>query len=475
MPIPARQASYRFLAFVSLVGLLLRLIPIALFPDLGADFDMAQYDMLARSLAAGNGYRWYARADAEGLARLLKAYNITATLPEDPRGILTSYRAPAYPFLLSGVYRLVPSEARFLAARLMQALLGAALPALCFALGAVLGLGRRGRRFAAWAVALYPMLAFYPLGLMTENLFIPLLVAALVLLILSARQGRLPLVLLAGALAGALTLTRALATLFWPLFVFWLWKKYPHRRRALLAAAVYLVALLAFTVPWSVRNSRLLNLPMWLESSLGYVLYLGYHPTSTGVVRPETTLDLLPIHDDMARHQAGMQAVRGFIAEDPLRALRQILWRVPTFWGLEWREFNALYTGNMLGEWSPWLLAASLVVLALPLMFLVALALVGLLARPLSAAGWLLLGVMAITLGLHALTMAEPRYHLPLIPLLAVFAATAVEGGLPRPLPRRILLGWLIFALFWTAELLAYAPKLTLMLGPGGNLLNWGY
>jgi hypothetical protein len=56
---------------IFLVGLFLRLIPVLLTRGLGIGLDdMFQYDMLARSLASGNGYRWYARDDL----RMLEAY-----------------------------------------------------------------------------------------------------------------------------------------------------------------------------------------------------------------------------------------------------------------------------------------------------------------------------------------------------------------------------------------------------------------
>ena len=69
--------------------------------SIGLD-DMFQYDMLARSLASGNGFRWYATADLARIAPYLHLDAASAAL--DPRGVLTTFRAPLYPGFLSLIY-----------------------------------------------------------------------------------------------------------------------------------------------------------------------------------------------------------------------------------------------------------------------------------------------------------------------------------------------------------------------------------
>ena len=67
-----RPGKWDYLALL-LLALLPRLVLGLMFLNLplGLD-DMFQYDMLARSLAGGEGYRWYGRADAE---RMLPTWN----------------------------------------------------------------------------------------------------------------------------------------------------------------------------------------------------------------------------------------------------------------------------------------------------------------------------------------------------------------------------------------------------------------
>lgn len=49
---------------IYIIALIFRLVPVFLTANLGIGLDdMFQYDMLARSIASGNGFRWYAEDD----------------------------------------------------------------------------------------------------------------------------------------------------------------------------------------------------------------------------------------------------------------------------------------------------------------------------------------------------------------------------------------------------------------------------
>ncbi|HEX9385527.1 MAG TPA: hypothetical protein VF918_04355, partial [Anaerolineales bacterium] len=58
-----------FALHIYIIALMLRLIPVFLARGLGIGLDdMFQYDMLARSIVSGNGFRWYAQEDLNQLA-----------------------------------------------------------------------------------------------------------------------------------------------------------------------------------------------------------------------------------------------------------------------------------------------------------------------------------------------------------------------------------------------------------------------
>ena len=184
---------YKSFAFrIFIVALVLRLIPVIAARGLGIGLDdMFQYDMLARSISSGNGFRWYAQQDLNQLAAFVN-FDLSSVREYDPvRGIPTSFRAPLYPTFLAIIYLFSGTGfSRFFAARLAQAiLLGAPLAPLTYFVSKKLfppllkgeGQGMRSERsarIAAWIVACYPMLLVYPLGLGTENPFFLLLLTS---------------------------------------------------------------------------------------------------------------------------------------------------------------------------------------------------------------------------------------------------------------------------------------------------------
>src|SRR5687768_16280816 len=186
MNVKSAPSVFMFNSFalrIYLVALVLRLIPVLFARGLGIGLDdMFQYDMLARSLATGNGFRWYAQEDLNQLASFVD-FDLGTVKEYDPiRGIPTSFRAPLYPAFLALVYFFNGTDfSRFFAARLAQAiLLGAPLAPLTYLVskklfpplfaGAERGTrSERSARLAAWVIACYPMLLVYPLGLGTEN------------------------------------------------------------------------------------------------------------------------------------------------------------------------------------------------------------------------------------------------------------------------------------------------------------------
>src|SRR3990172_5349535 len=110
---------------IYVIALILRLIPVFLARGLGIGLDdMFQYDMLARSIAGGNGYRWYAQTDLNLLASYVD-FDLSGVDEYDPaRGIPTSFRAPLYPSFLAIVYLISGTGfSRFFVARLAQAIL----------------------------------------------------------------------------------------------------------------------------------------------------------------------------------------------------------------------------------------------------------------------------------------------------------------------------------------------------------------
>jgi hypothetical protein len=337
---------------------------------------------------------------------------------------------------------------------------------------------------AAWIVACYPLLLIYPIGLATENLFFPLLLSSfLFLLKIPNYQSSTHYSLFSGLFLALAALTRSIILPFAGLAILWVWFVLGGRRSATILA----LTMLALLLPWMVRNSLLHHRIAGIESSMGYNLYLGYHPQGNGSFVFGPSLDLVPYLDDMERDQLGSQKALAFIRAEPGRFLPLAFQRLGFFFGLEKRVLVYLYSNNLLGYIpAPFLLAIG-VSLLLPFVVVASSAAIGLSLTRLSPEVVLLLLLLSSYLLPHILILSEDRFHLALAPFLAILAACAWTGGrqaiLARwraSMPARLAvgLGFLAVALLflnWGLELARDADKLAALLAPGGNQTYFPY
>ncbi len=481
-----------------IVALVIRLVPVLFAFNLGIGLDdMHQYDMLARSLVSGNGFRWYSEPDLD-LIRPYIAVDLT-NVPYDPRGIEAAFRGPMYPIFLAVIYFFSGLTHRFFIARLAQAALNALLAPMTYALGRRLDPEHeRTARIGAWIVAGYPILALYPLALATENLFFVLTLGS-VLLLLRGAQGNtigggpsasapgvwdrpgVRWFALAGAVAGMAILTRSVFTLFIPFAMYWIWRN----AKSLRGAVVFACAAAGLVFPWALRNTILAGRPAFVEVSLGYNLYMGYHPKSTGTFQFGISTDLLTIFNDMDRDTVGIQKAGQFIRDDPGRIPELIVRKAGYFFGLERRAIQFFYSSNFFGYIPTPLLLAIAAVFLLPLVFLVPSAAFGAAAVPRSDAKTLVALFLAAYITPHLIILAEERFHMTLIPFFAVLAAAAFLRRREILASLRAPFGWRkwllpavvsILLLFnWGYELISDSAHLAALLGPGGNETYFPY
>lgn len=491
--------SFAFRIFI--IALVLRLIPVILARGLGIGLDdMFQYDMLARNIVSGNGFRWYAQADLNQLAAYVD-FDLTSVKEYDPiRGIPTSFRAPLYPTFLALVYFFSGTGfSRFFAARLAQVIfLGAPLAPLTYWVAQLLfplssftpasieerrKKIERAARIAAWIVACYPMLLVYPLGLGTENPFFILLLISFFFLLKSNKQPATVNFLLSGFFLGLTALTRSVVFPVVGMAFLWIWITLKQKRGAILMVVAFALTI----APWVIRNSLLHHKPTGIETSLGYNLYLGYHPQGNGSFIFGPSLDLLPILDDAERDRVGTEKALQFIQAEPERFLPLAVNRLGFFFGLEKRVLMYFYSNNMIGYIPFPLLVLISAILLLPFAMISLAAACGL-----AYLRWkpehLLLGLFLVGYILpHVFILAEDRFHLALVPYIAILAAQFWVNG-AAPVHVRWYESWqgkfmviqavLIVTLLvvnWEVELIRDAAKISQLLGPNGNQTHFPY
>jgi hypothetical protein len=470
---------------IYIAALILRLIPILLTRGLGIGLDdMFQYDMLARSLASGNGFRWYAQEDLKLLEPYVDFDLSTATGYNPQYGLYTSFRAPLYPTFLAIVYFFNRLDfSRFFAARLAQVIfLGAPLAPLTYLVSCHLFPdSEKTAKISAWLVAAYPMLLVYPLGLGTENPFFVLLLSSFLFLLKSIERPTNSNLLLSGIFLALTALTRSVILPFAGLAILYLF--YLHRKKALLVALAFILVI----APWVIRNSLLHGKLTGIETSMGYNLYLGYHPQGNGSFLFGPSLDLLTIMDDAERDEVGAQKALEFIKDQPERFIPLAVNRLGFFFGLEKRVLMYFYSNNIIGFIpSPALLTISAILL-LPFVFISTSAMFGLSLLKWKPQTLLLLLLFTSYLLPHIFILAEDRFHLALIPYFAILAANFWGNGLHGLSVRWresaygklavtfAIIGVVLLLANWGFELARDADKITQLLAPNGNQAHFPY
>jgi 4-amino-4-deoxy-L-arabinose transferase-like glycosyltransferase len=255
--------------------------------DVGAEppqRDAADYDRIALSLAAGDGYPPSVVAAGGG-----------------PSAI----RSPAYPGFLAATYELSGGHLR--AARVAQAVLGTVTVALVGLLGALL-LGGTAGLIALAIAAVYPEFVLMDSAILSETLYLPLILGAFVAALMHRRSSRpWHWAAAAGLLFGLSVLTRQSGSLvIIPLLLLvWTRPASDRRQRAVAAAALVLAAGFA-VLPWTLRNAFELDAFVPVATQSGFVLAGTYNeesrhdPALPAAWRPPNAV---PLYADLFRDE----------------------------------------------------------------------------------------------------------------------------------------------------------------------------
>jgi 4-amino-4-deoxy-L-arabinose transferase-like glycosyltransferase len=411
---PRRALTIAFIA-----GLAIRLIILANTGGLTTKIaDEQHYRQIAQNIIAGHGFAWGERQP-------------------------TSIRPPLYPALLAGVWTLSPHNLQ--AVRVLQIMLSLATAFLVYTLGSRV----YGPAVGAWAAAvcwLYPSLIFFNFLILTETLFTFLLVAFALLAVLLVQTPRAVFALACGIALGLGALTRSI---LWPLPVILcpllaVLIRAPLARRLTLPCLV-LAGYALVVAPWAIRNTRLQGVVTIVDTMGGINLRMGnyeytpddrmwdavmltgaqnwihgYQPSYPGEPVTEGT------KEKWAQHKAFE-----YMREHRMETLRRSLIKFADFWGLE-REFVA---GVQQGIYTPplWFTVLGTLAILAGYVFVVTAAAAGIwLAAPRDGRSHvvMLLPVLVIVAG-HTLAFGHSRYHLPLVPILAIYGAAFVTARVP--------------------------------------------
>ena len=475
---PFYRSTLLLLIGLFLLALVPRLSFVLIARNSALTYDEADYDMLARNLALGNGYVY--------------------SDPKD-QNVPVTFRPPGYPFFMSVLYRCFegigpyyyrPYKPAVFAMRVVQAFLGATVPLLVYFLALHL-FSRRTAIIAGLIMALYTTFIFYTSALMSENLFIPTLLLALLLLLKTEGPHPLRYCLAGGLVLGYAIYIRPELVFFLPLLLIWFYVATRNKRQTLIRWGIIAGIVLVMVTPWCIRNYRIVDHFVFLDVRTGYNLYIGYHDGADGsfsMNAAKTLVQDLPQDRtgkwEMIRQTWGTEQAVKFIREHPWRAIGLLPLKFLHFWDLDKREYLFAYSYGYIGHLPGPLLALVLGLVMLPFAVIVLGSIIGVaFTRPIPSGIWMfLLLILLYTTG-YTLLFGEPRFHMPLVPLIAMLAAQGItlfpslwrqwrQGQWNPALKRRALSALLVMVMFvgiWTYGLYLYRDKIASVFGPNGH------
>ncbi|MEX2106456.1 MAG: glycosyltransferase family 39 protein [Solirubrobacterales bacterium] len=233
--------------------------------------------------------------------------------------------SPGAPLLYAASYY-ATGGAREGTARIVEALLGVAAIVVVFGLGMRLG-GRAVGLLAAFAVAVYPPFIHSTGELMSEPPAILTLPAAVLASLWASERDRLRAWLLPGLLFGLTAMFRPEYLLVGAAFVVLAAIRIGTARGwrpGLAAAGLFVIAMALPIVPWTVRNTVVLDRVVPISTGGGKALYVGtYLPADGEYQRVKAILVERYEHRSLEPHAAALEAV------DPTPLFNRVAARYP--------------------------------------------------------------------------------------------------------------------------------------------------
>jgi 4-amino-4-deoxy-L-arabinose transferase-like glycosyltransferase len=380
-------------------------------PTVSLENDAGYYDFFARSIARGAGY-------------------VT------PDGHPTAFWPVGYPAFLGGLYWVFGESVGV--ARAANVVLDSLTAAL------IVVIGRRWwpDRLAGVAGGIY---AFFPGAIgftaltLSEPLFTFLLTAALAVLVHRGANDRwIASAVAFGVLTAAATYVRGLALLLPLLAGAWLFLAGGRSAHAVRFAATALAVVVLLSLPWAVRNTVRLGELTYLSTNFGQDLRTGHNPNATGgldfheqVAWAFQFTDRPPVEAELAKNRQGVREGIRYAVTHPLREIELSVRKVVRLYSddadsLRWAEQYG--ASPLLGE-----AARSRLFLLFNAYyyFVGVVAVIGLASGLRARAPWALLGALVVIYWtvVHVAFFAEPRFHAPLLPLIALLAAGVRASG----------------------------------------------
>lgn len=342
----------------------------------------------------------------------------------------TAWMPPVYPMILAGLFRVFGEYtfATFVAAALANifATTLACVP-IYYAARRILGVGIGAG--AAWLWAIFPNAFQIPIESMWDASIAALLVATILWATLElADSPRIAGWIGYGLLWGLALMTSATLASLLPLLLGWLFYRRHKQGRPWLAKPSLAAAVAALCcVPWTVRNYEVFHSFVPLRSILGLQLWVGNNPDA----QDRWLGTQHPIHDADERAKYVNMGEIAYMQEKRDNAIHYMLTHPAREAHLIWHRFLAVWSGgtpNPVGDffrarsaWFRFVLLSNILVAVGTLVGVIAL-----IRR--RSEYWFPLAVFPLVFPwAYYLTVVQPRYRLPIDPVLMLLTAIAID------------------------------------------------
>ncbi|MDZ7411942.1 MAG: glycosyltransferase family 39 protein [candidate division KSB1 bacterium] len=313
----------------------------------------------------------------------------------------SSYRPPGYPAFVALVYWVFGPHR--VVVELVQAFLGAITALLTAKLAAGL-FQRRVGSFAGWIVAVLPVLIHFTGQLMAETLFTALLMA---LLLVQARgaESRGPSMLVTGLLTAVGALLRPNVLLL-PLALAAWWKVgcgWPMRKVVSSTGLCFAVVVLCI-LPWSLRNLKVHGTIVPISTNGGVNLWIGNNTNATGDWLKPADYWLPSGQTEAEVDRQYLHAALEHIVAHPGRTAFLAVRKFVIFWSPYPHPLDRVFFWGMAGF-----------------------GLLGVAGTVRRRQSWFLLATLAYFTVVSCVFFANQRFHVPLLPVLGVYAGAGAE------------------------------------------------
>ena len=405
------------LLLILILGLIPRLALLAFFHDLPIRITDAQdYDQLATSLAETGSY-------------------VSAS------GVPTSLRPPLYPVMVAGLYRMFGVH-NLLAVHIFQAVLSLITTVIVYRTGVEIYSKRVGVAAAA-IVCFYPTLLGFNSQVLSEVLFTFFQSTIVLLATLVIKRDSLTGLVLLGIVLGLGALTRSILWLFTPLLAAYLFLvRGPGFWNRFRCAAIPMTCFLLTIAPWAYRNTKVQETLTFIDVMGGRNVMMGNYEftpmerswaTVSDVTGEQAWYRVLaaanPGYGDLTQGQIDKLAMSHgirFALSHPGLSFQRSLVKFFNFWQLD-RELIAGSMTGYFGQLSKPTIQMTAILICAAYAIVIFGAVFGAISVPPAdvRVRWMLMLTIAFPCLIHSIAFAHSRYHLPLIPVLAIYAGAA--------------------------------------------------